>query len=116
MENTGSHDTSGPIMPAVLAAGGSVVQASVRRALSQNLAFYTANVGGLHLTGRTAGAAVGAASGALGLAAAAGSAADRVRSMLEMDNDDAVRSKVYSLIVLAETQTRHDEKAESFVD
>ena len=73
---------------------------------------YAANVGGLHLGGRTEGAASGGGiGGALAKGFVGGSKWDRLQDKTSRRNLDEQRTRVYALLVLTETQTKSAEVA-----
>ena len=82
----------------------------LRAAMSETFLVYAANVGGLHLTGRSEGAAAGRrVGGALSKSFLGGSKWDRIADLAKQTNKDEQISKRYGLLIFTETQTRANE-------
>ena len=93
---------------------GGKTKAAVRRAYSEVFRVFAANVGGLHLGGRTEGAASGGGiGGALARGFVGGSKWDRLQDKTKRQNVDEQRTKIYALLVLTETQTKSGEVTET---
>ena len=83
---------------------------TLRRGFSENFLVYSANVGGLHLTGRSEGAARGiGVTGAFSRSFQADSKWHRLEQVLRQYNVDEVQTRRHALVVLSETQTRRGE-------
>lgn len=84
----------------------------LRRGFAEHFLVYSANVGGLHMTGRSEGAARGGnIRGAFSQSFLPGSKWERLEAVMTQNNVDEFQTKRHALLVLSETQTRSSEVA-----
>lgn len=87
-------------------------RAVLRRGFAEHFLVYSANVGGLHMTGRSEGAARGGnVRGAFSQSFLPGSKWERLEAVMTQNNVDEFQTKRHALLVLSETQTRSNEVA-----